>query len=219
MKQGSEPTDFGNLFEGQKQHICDKGLLLVDANEEPRGVFYIRSGYVKGYRISKEGEVQLVAILGSHEIFPLYWALDEDHDRHFYETMSETVVQLLPKSEFKSAVMHDKALLRITVTTLLLAFRWSHQRIENLQLRSSRERVAFRLLYLADHFGTKEEGDIINISVPIVDQDLADAVASTRVTVNRIMRDFISEKLLERSDHHINILDYEGLTDIAGEEV
>ena len=218
MRRADESYDFSIVFKGLKQHACDKGIVLVDADEEPRGVFFIKEGFVKAYRISNDGEIQITAILGPSEIFPLYWALDEDHDRHFYETIEHSVVQLMPKAEFKPKVLQDKTLLRVTVATLLRAFHSSHQRIQNLQLRSSRERLAFRLIYLADHFGTNK-GDTIEINVPVVYQDLADAVAATRVTVNRIMSSFISEKLLERADHRITILNYAGLKDIIGEEI
>jgi CRP-like cAMP-binding protein len=216
MRRDTTPPDFGSLFEGLPKHLCDKGQILVSADDPPRGVFYIHEGYVKAYNISNEGDTQLIAILGPREIFPVHWAFDEDHESLFFETMSEVICSLLPKSEFKPVVLQDKHLLQVAVATLLASYRFSHLRIQNLQLRTAQERLAFRLLYLADNFGTKK-GKTTEIDVPIVYQDLADAVALTRETTNRIMLQFSNEGLISRSDHSLTIEDYSKLAEILGE--
>jgi CRP-like cAMP-binding protein len=206
---------FGLLFKDASRHACQKGQILVFPDEEPRGVFYIKSGYVKAYTISNEGQCQLVAILSPGEVFPLYWALDGETGQLYYEAMNEVEFNLLEKSTFKSEVMQSKYLLGVAVKALLATFKFSHLRIRNLQLPTARERLAFRLLYLANNFGERQ-GSAIDIQVPIVYQDLADAVNITRETTNRIMRRFITDGLIKRTDHHMTILAIEGLRSIVG---
>jgi CRP-like cAMP-binding protein len=111
--------------------------------------------------------------------------------------------------------MQSKYLLGVAVKALLATFKFSHLRIRNLQLPTARERLAFRLLYLANNFGERQ-GSAIDIQVPIVYQDLADAVNITRETTNRIMRRFITDGLIKRTDHHMTILAIEGLRSIVG---
>jgi CRP-like cAMP-binding protein len=216
MEQDTIRPNFGSLFDALPKHLCDKGQILVTADVTPRGVFYIHEGYVKAYNISNDGDTQLIAILGPGEIFPLHWAFDGENDSLFFETMSEVTCSLLPKTDFKPVVLNDKHLLQVAVATLLASYRFSHQRIQNLQLRTAQERLAFRLLYLADNFGVKK-GKTTEIDVPIVYQDLADAVALTRETTNRIMLQFSNDGLISRSDHSLTIENYSKLAAIIAE--
>jgi CRP-like cAMP-binding protein len=99
---------FSVLFDKATHNVCQRGQILVFPDEEPRGVFYVESGYVKAYTISPEGQCQLVAILGPDEIFPLYWALSQQYEQLYYEAMDTVEFSLLEKDVFKSNVLQDR---------------------------------------------------------------------------------------------------------------
>src|SRR5665213_3579096 len=70
-----------------------KGDVLVQGDEEPSGVFFIKSGYVKAYSISQLGQENLLLIHGANEIMPLPWALDGAQKMGiFYEAMSDVTL-------------------------------------------------------------------------------------------------------------------------------
>src|SRR5665213_2836422 len=90
--------------EGSTGHFL-KGDVLVQGDEEPSGVFFIESGYVKAYSISQLGQQNLLLIHGAHEIMPLPWALDGPQKVGiFYEAMSEVTALKTSKDNLRASM-------------------------------------------------------------------------------------------------------------------
>ncbi len=53
-----------------------KGEVIIQGDEEPEGVYLIKSGFVKAYSISHDGHRNLLLIHKAGEFIPLPWALD-----------------------------------------------------------------------------------------------------------------------------------------------
>ena len=73
-------------------------------------------------------------------------------------------------------------------------------------------RVARRLLGVADSYATGPEGTVV---VPLTQDDLAGLVGTTRESVNRILRRFQSEGVLELRRGSISLLDTTALTRLS----
>src|SRR3990167_10660169 len=66
-----------------------KGEVIIQGDEEPKGIFLIKSGFVKAYSISRHGQSSLLLIHKTGEFMPLPWALDGAHTTGiFYEAMT-----------------------------------------------------------------------------------------------------------------------------------
>jgi CRP-like cAMP-binding protein len=52
-----------------------KGEFIIRPGESPPGVFFIESGLVKAYDITKYGEENMLIIRKDGEIFPLIWGV------------------------------------------------------------------------------------------------------------------------------------------------
>src|SRR4051812_14808441 len=77
MSAGTEePTTFQELFLNHgAQYAYRKGEFIIRPGEIPSGVFYIESGLVKAYDITKYGEENMLIIRRQDEVFPLIWAI------------------------------------------------------------------------------------------------------------------------------------------------
>jgi CRP-like cAMP-binding protein len=195
---------FGSLFNGLNKHTQDKGQILISPYELPKGVHYIHSGYVKMYDISASGECQILAIHGSGDFFPLSWSLEDEDQQLFYETMCNTTFSIMPKNDFKEAVYSTNETLKAIIAYLLKSYRFSQLRIQNLEYLTTTERLAFRLIFLATYFGHKVDEKVV-IDMPVIYQDLANSINSTRDTVNRVMRQFIDSSIVSRSNHTLTV--------------
>ena len=70
-----------------------KDEIIVQGDEEPKGVYLIQEGYVKAYSVSKLGQENLLLIQGANEIMPLPWALDGTQKLGtYYQAMSDVCV-------------------------------------------------------------------------------------------------------------------------------
>jgi hypothetical protein len=66
-----------SMIDAFKRGSCltyKKGEYIIRPGETLSAVFYIESGIVKAYDITKYGEENLLSLRKSHEIFPLIWA-------------------------------------------------------------------------------------------------------------------------------------------------
>lgn len=215
MTDQSRVTDFSPLFKGKKKLSALKGQIFYGADDEPKGVMYIHEGYVKEYDIDTQGGCQLINLIGPSEVFPLLWALDDKFSGLFGEAVTNITYSLMPREEFVSRIENDTAMLQAVIQSLLWHQRFSRQRIQNLELRTARERVAFRLLFLGKYFGYKEHEEVI-IAIPVTHQDLAEGLNITRDTANRIMRDFINEGIVHKTNRIITVSAPDKLEEILG---
>lgn len=205
------------LFSGQRQYHMPKGQILISPHLGPTGVYFIHAGYIKTYDISLQGEGQMVAIASPGDIIPLDWALDKEYRQLFYQSMTPVDISIMPKDEFKSAVNSSICILREVVTLLLKSYRYSQQRIQNLEYRSAIERIAFRLLFLGHYFG-KQQGSTIKIILPLTYQDFADSLNITRDTANKALLALVKQGVISREKQLITLLDLSKLQSYIGED-
>jgi CRP-like cAMP-binding protein len=80
------------LFKGGRRLTYKRGEFVIRPGEAQSAVFYIETGLVKAYNISKYGEENLLIIRKEHEIFPLIWALTGQERDIIYQAMAPTIL-------------------------------------------------------------------------------------------------------------------------------
>jgi CRP/FNR family cyclic AMP-dependent transcriptional regulator len=193
-------------FSGGTVKHFSKGEVLVQGDEEPKGVYLIQSGYVKAYTISRTGQQNLLLIHGANEIMPLPWALDGAQKLGvFYEAMSDVMIISSSKDDLRVAMGSNTWLTEQILRQLVSTFTVYAQRIQSLEYRLPRERVIARLLDLADRFGkATDEGTVIQ--APITHQDIADSINMTRETASRALEQLFDDQLVAQNQHLFIIL-------------
>jgi len=173
-----------NLFHGGARLTFNKGEFVIYPGEAPPGVFFIESGLVKAYDITKYGEENLLIIRKACEVLALTWAITGE-DRHIiYQTLSPTVVWQISRETFTSFLKNhpEAALPLLDIVTNM--YRTHSQRILNLEYRSVHERLISFLLTTAEHFGTPTPNGLV-IDVPLKHQDIASSINASRETTGR----------------------------------
>ena len=89
-----------DFFRTGTQLNYKKGEAIVRPGDEPRGIYYIVSGFVKAYAITKYGEENTLIVREKDDLFPLIWAFTGEHRDITYEAMSDTVLLRVSKSDF-----------------------------------------------------------------------------------------------------------------------
>lgn len=184
-----------------------KGEIVMQADEEPDGVYLIEKGYIKVYSILNSGENNQHVIYKSGELFPLLWAFDRPQLHVFYEAMDETEVRRVSKSEFRRLMANDSVVSAHLAERLAEVFWIYANRVENLGLARARDRVIYRLIGLMERFGkTNQLGEII-IDAPLTQQDIAESVKMIRETASREIEKLERAGILGYRNHRIVILD------------
>ena len=202
-------TDITNHFSGGILKQFSKNEVLIQGDEEPEGVYLIKTGYVKAYTISRTGQINLLLIHGADEIMPLPWALDGAQKLGvYYEAMSDVTIISSSKDDLRKAMASNSWLTEQIMRQLVSTFTVYAQRISSLEYRLPRERVIARLLDLADRFG-KPVSEGIVIQAPITHQDIADSINMTRETASRALEQLFHDKYVAQKKHLFMILQAE----------
>jgi CRP-like cAMP-binding protein len=178
-----------------------KGDVIIQGYQEPEGVYLIKSGFVKAYSISHDGQRNLLLIHKAGEFIPLPWALDSAYTTGlFYEAMTNVTALRNPKDKLRSAMGDNTWLSKEIMSQTVNVVSVYTQRIQTLEYRSARERVIAELIYLAERFGERHGKEIL-VNAPITHQDIADSINMSRETASRALEFLFEEGLLGQKDH------------------
>jgi CRP-like cAMP-binding protein len=186
--------------------VYKKGEFIIRPGQSPSGVFYIESGLVKAYDITKYGEENLLIIRQKDEFFPLIWAITGQERQIIYEALSPTVVWQISREMFLQYVQRNPDAMVPLLDMTLEMYRIHSERIINLEYRSVRERLISFLLTMANRFGRKTPEGML-IDVPLRHQDIASSINASRETASRELSALERKGLLVNTQSYILLKD------------
>lgn len=190
-----------------------KGEYIIGPEEDPRGVFYIESGIVKSYDITKYGEENLLIMRKDGEIIGLTWAITGEPKHILNAALAPTVVWLVSRQKFIEFIRsHPEAVLPVldTVTSM---YKLHSDRIMTLEYRTVRERLASFLLTMAHRFGERNASGLA-ILAPLKQQDIASSISATRETTSRALRQFQAQGIISYEQSFITVTNEAALSDL-----
>jgi CRP/FNR family cyclic AMP-dependent transcriptional regulator len=199
-----------NLFHQGTRLVYEKGEFVIRPGGPPQGVFYILSGLVKAYDITKYGEENLLIIRKPGEILGLTWALTGE-DRHIiYSTLAHTELLQISRDQFTDFIRNQPEAALPLVDMLVDMYRLHSERILTLEYRTVRERLVSFLLTTARRFGKKGPDGLI-IDVQLRHQDIASSISATRESVGRELSAMERQGLLANKQSMIILKDMDRL--------
>ena len=139
METGNEPLSvLVELFRSGTKLTYNKGEFLIRPGGKPPGIFYIESGLVKAYDITKYGEENLLIIRKPGEILGLTWGLTGQERGIVYAAIAQTVVWQISRDEFVN-LLHTRPEIALPLVHMLVEmYRLHSERILNLEYRTVR---------------------------------------------------------------------------------
>jgi len=195
-----------NLFHQGTRLVYEKGEYIIRPGSPPNGVFYILSGLVKAYDITKYGEENLLIIRKPGEILGLTWAITGD-DRHIiYSTLAPTTLLQISRDQFNDFLRASPKAALPLLDMLVDMYRLHSERILNLEYRTVRERLVSFLLTTARRFGRETDEGMV-LEVPLRHQDIASSISATRETTGRELSAMERQGLLTSAQSRIILTD------------
>ena len=199
-----------NVFTEGTKLTYKRSEYIIRPGEQPNSVFYIESGLVKAFNISKYGEENLLIIRKDQEVFPLIWALTGQEREIIYQTMTPTVVRRIDRQKYLDYLhSHPGAMLPI-LDMVTEMYRIHSERIINLEYRTVRERLVSFLLSMSVRFGTETEEGLM-IDVPLRHQDIASSINASRETASRELAKLEKKDFIKTKQFYITLKDLEAL--------
>ena len=188
----------------------NKGEFIIRPGEAPTGVFYIQTGLVKAYDITKYGEENLLIIRKSDEIFPLIWAVTGQERSVIYQAIATTTVWRISQDAYLDYIKKDKEALAPLLDMVIEMYRIHSERIINLEYRTVRERLISFIVTMSQRFG-RETSDGILIDVPVRQQDVASSINSSRETTSRELSALEKKGLIKTDPGYLLVKDMDKL--------
>jgi CRP/FNR family cyclic AMP-dependent transcriptional regulator len=198
------------VFKTGDELTYKKGEFIIRPGQKPTGVFYIKSGIVKAYDISKYGEENLLVIRKEKEVFPLIWAVTGQERHIIYEALSPVILLHVERKKFYDTLRDKPETMTPVLDMVIEMYRIHSERILNLEYRSVRERLISFLLTMSVRFGKNTKAGII-IDVPLRHQDIASSINATRETTSREITFLEQNGLVTNEQSVITLLDVKKL--------
>ncbi len=189
------------FFKQYKFTTYKKGELLVRAEEDPVGVFYLTKGLVKEYIISHKGEEIVVNIFKPFAFFPMSWVLNGTSNAYFFEAMDGVEVWRAPKDAVNEFVKKNPDVLYDLLKRVFKGTDGLLRKMTFLMAGNANARLITDLLIYAKRF----EKDHNEVELHISEKDIAAQTGMTRETVSREMKVLKEKGIVSTKDNRFII--------------
>ncbi len=193
---------------GNRQRIFDKG----DDGDRLLGVL---AGQVRIYVISSEGRELIMNVIMPGELFGEISLIDGKPRSASAVAVGDTDLLHIKRADLQSLLQKNSELCFKFMSVLCERVRWTSGLLEDASLLDLPARLAKRLLNLAEGVGEKE-GDAIRISVKLSQTDLGNMLGVTREAVNKQLREWKKDGIVDMTDGQVLIQDPKMLARLVG---
>jgi CRP/FNR family cyclic AMP-dependent transcriptional regulator len=186
-----------------------KGETIFHQGSPGYSLYIIESGRVRIYTLSMAGREISVTIYSSGDVIGELAILDELPRSAWAVAMEPTRTLLLHRDDFlRHARDYPEMALNI-MAVLSAKLRYTTEYAESLACLDVYGRVAKKLLEMTRQHGVEREE--AKVEVRLTQAELASLVGSTREWVNKVLRAYQEQGLIELGRQRITVLDAEGL--------
>jgi|GEM_PF-321343 len=198
------------FFQNFKTYKYKKRALILKSHDVTTNVFYIKSGFIRVFRISESGEELTLAILKPRDFFPLSYGIGTTSQSFYLEAITSLELWKAPQELFLGFVKKDPELFYELTERLLTRFYGILARIESMAFSNAYIKVATILLTCAEDLGENDR-DRVTLRVPLTHKDIATMVGLTRETTSLEMKKLERKGLLKKHRNHLVITSFTSL--------
>jgi CRP-like cAMP-binding protein len=202
------------LFENSSEDVYKRGQLIFKEGEAPEGIFFIKEGKVKKYKVDKEGKEQIIYIARAGELIGYHALLAEELYPDSAAAIESSKINFISKEHFLSVLNGSKILSQRLLKILSHEFSVFANNLTLIARRTVRERVATQLLLLREKYKHNFTPGML-VAVDVSREDLANLVGTARENVLRVLKDFKDEEILETKGRKIIIKDVKKLLQVC----
>ncbi len=181
-----------------------KGTLLQTPETFREGLYFLKKGKLKLYKINAEGKQFIVSILGEGNVFGEIDSFSLGTKYTFIESMDDTLLCSMGKEHFEQFLMDRPQLALKMLQELSALLKERDALLAQLAMGDVRDKVLHLLLKLAEKFGVVEDG-MYKIDVPLSHQEIANMIGSSRETVTVVLNELVKEEVIKTGRMSITI--------------
>src|SRR3989344_6044918 len=197
-------------FKQYKNQKYKKGEILVLADDDPAGVFYLVDGVVRRYSISPAGEELNLNIYRPVSFFPMDWAVNQTSSPHYYEAMTAVEIWRAPREETVNFFKENNDVMLDLISRVYHGLDGYMMRMEYLMAGNAQARLLTEVLIYAKRFGKPKNGQVV-VDIKLTEKDLASQSGIARETVSRELQKLKAKNLISFKKNQLIVKDMEKL--------
>lgn len=206
--------DFELLTANKTEQFYKKGETIFREGGFPSGIYFIKEGKVKKYKLDKDGREQIIYVANTGELLGYHAILAEDRYPDSAAALEESKVAFIPKEDFLETLLQSEVLSRRLLKTLSHEFAVLANSLTMFAQKSVRERLALQLIVLREKYKVNFQLGM-PVEINMSRDDLASLVGTARENVVRVLSEFREDGILETQGRKIIVHDVNKLISIA----
>lgn len=174
------------FFTQFKQQKYRKGEIIIRADDDPMGIYYLAGGQVRMYLITSKGDEIVLNIFKPISFFPMSWAMNGTKNSYYYEAATEVFLCRAPKDAVLAFLKENPDVLFNLLSRVYKGLDGLLSRMAHLMSASAYSRLIIELIITARRFGI--QNDAREILITISEKNLGTQTGLTRETVSREMK-------------------------------
>ncbi len=198
--------EYADLVANQSDQKYLKGDVIFREGSVPAGIFLIRSGKVKKYKVDNLAKELIIYVANQGELIGYHAVLSEERYPDSAAAIEDSLISFIPKEDFISILHRSPAFTHRLLKTLSHEFTVLANTISVIAQRTAHERLAIALIVLREKYKDDKQGEkdiILNISR----MDLASMAGIAQENVIRLLKEFKAEGIIETEGRKILIKD------------
>ncbi|MBI2958287.1 MAG: Crp/Fnr family transcriptional regulator [Chloroflexi bacterium] len=198
--------------ESLQENLYSKDQVVFLQDEPCPGLFVIKSGRVKLYRSSPDGDEHIVRLLGSGSCFECAPLFDGGPNPVSAQAMEDSVLYFLPSRAFRAILASSPEVTSRFVSVLASRLRVLLRQVEDMSLRPVNARLARLLLDMSER---KADGADGSSEAKLNQQHLACMIGCTRQMVNASLGKLARNGFIRKEGRRVVVIRPEELRRIA----
>jgi CRP-like cAMP-binding protein len=205
-----DKADLSYLNEEKITKSFKKGQVIFNEGQKPQGIFCLREGKIKVFKMSLDGREQITRILFPGELLGLKALLSGNAYSVSSSAIEDSVMCFINKSDFFQLMLKYPEFNKAIIISLSKLLEQAEFRMISLAHKPVRERLAEALLFLNKTFHSTAPS-YPKTYLNITRQDIANIIGTAPETVIRLLSEFKDAKLIEIKGRKIYITNIHGL--------
>lgn len=202
-----------SFFSPYPSQAFKKGTIIIQAGEEPSGIFYIESGIMRSYWISSNGFEVTQNMYKPHAFLPMSWAVAGVTNNSFYEAMTHITARKAPKEAVLTFLKKEPDVLFDLLRRIYIGMEGLWMHFESITAGNSTTKLIASLVILAKRFG-KQEKDGVVIQLKMSEHDVANYAGIARETASRELQKLKKERIVSFEKGTILVHDIHKIEDM-----
>jgi CRP/FNR family transcriptional regulator len=166
-----------------------KNDILIFQDDQPTEIYFIKSGFVKGYDIDSQGTEQINWLGSEGDFVPISWIFDAEKTvPYFFTALGPVEVYAIKRTELREHLNKNHESLAEITQALAVRLINTYHHLNAAEKPKAEEKIIYSLYFLARRFDALAHEVTRKVSLPVTHQDIAGLIGLSRETASQELK-------------------------------